>query len=131
MTRSDLLGLAIILVAAVSWLSRWEGGVFVDPAPEPGPRVVLLLEQDAHRKQHPEFVRLVMDADTRRSLEGRGHTYRLLDEDVTAPDYEWARELSDTRPWLVIATEEREVLYSGPVPTPLESLLETVREHGG
>ncbi len=128
MRRTDVIALAVIVAAVVSWLAG--GGVLPVPVPEPGPRSVYLLEQDADRRQHPEFVRLIGDAGLRRSLEGRGHVYRLVDRENAGDQYGHLFEQAESLPWLVIKAGDRTV-YSGPVPTPLETFLEHLREHGG
>ncbi len=127
MKWNDLLGLALIVVSLVSWFT---GGTPWEPSEPPGPRLVYLLEQDADRKQHPEFVRLIGNPALRSTLEERGHTYRLIDKDNAGELYGHLFANGEPLPRLVIATNDR-TLYSGPVPTPLEAFLTELEAHGG
>ena len=129
MKRSDLLAIALIVVALVSWFAERGGLPFVLPEP-PGPRLVLVLEQDANRKQHPEFVKLIADPTIKSDLESAGHTYRLIDQESAPEAVKPLFATAESLPWLVILAGERQ-LYGGPVPTPKAAFMATIKEHGG
>ena len=133
MTRSDLLGLAIILVAAVSWLSRWEGSVFVDPAPEPGPRVVLLFEETQGRS--PELANILVSPTWRKYLADNGHTFHAWDVDLRASAGEkwqpWFERAGDDLPVWFVALDDGRVLYDGRPPGTVQAAIELLQEHGG
>ena len=54
---------------------------------------IYLLEQDADRRAHPEFVTLITDARVRSTLEEKGLAYRLIDRESTLPGVQWPDEL--------------------------------------
>lgn len=129
MAPRRIVGLTCLALAAFLYV-REHGLPVIEPPVPPGPRVVLLLEQDAERNQHPWLVKMILDPALRKSLEDAGHTYQLVDADHEPPIFKPYFSNAVLLPWLVIESHDTE-LYSGPPPQTVAELLALVREHGG
>lgn len=129
MAPRRIVGLTCLALTVYLYVQE-NGWPVIEPPAPPGPRTVLLLEQDAKRNQHPWLVKMILDPALRKSLEDAGHTYRLIDADHQPPVFQPYFDGAESLPWLVIESADRG-LYAGPPPQTVAELLALVREHGG
>ena len=87
---------------------------------------VYLLEQDADRRSHPEFVTLITDARVRKELEARGLTYRLFDRESADPTVQWG---DDSLPVVQLLSDNNIILTAPASMLTFSELIALVEAH--
>lgn len=129
MKWTDVAGVALIVFALGSWLAG-DGGVLPGPTPEPGARTVMVVEESSERPTW--LATVILSPDVRDYCEAKGHTFRVVDDDVTSDQTRPYVEATDERPALVVGEDDYgPVLEALPMPRNAADTIQAIKAAGG